>query len=121
MGMRCAAMQAINASAEVINTVKCNVDLDKIINIKGFQLEKVLEMDPNFLDVRTCLSAALFLTHDPHMACIDSHWTSRRDSDGTAVKPPPRTMLDLMSYTNECCLYGRLPLVSWLHSRLMVS
>ncbi|EIE25747.1 cobW-domain-containing protein [Coccomyxa subellipsoidea C-169] len=45
-----ARIKAINASAEVINTVKCNVDLDKIINIKGFQLEKVLEMDPNFLD-----------------------------------------------------------------------
>lgn len=37
---------------EVIETVKCNVDLGKIIDIKGFQLEKVLEMDPNFLDVR---------------------------------------------------------------------
>ncbi|KAK9915926.1 hypothetical protein WJX75_006090 [Coccomyxa subellipsoidea] len=45
-----ARIKGINASVEVINTVKCNVDLDKIINIKGFQLEKVLELDPNFLD-----------------------------------------------------------------------
>ncbi len=45
------ALQGINATVEIIETVKSTVDLDKIINIKGFQLEKVLEMDPNFLDV----------------------------------------------------------------------
>ncbi len=74
MGMRCAAMQAINASVEVISTVKCNVDLDKIINIRGFQLEKVLEMDPNFLDVRLppccSLSYARF-SHGMHRFSLD--------------------------------------------------
>lgn len=58
MGCHVSCMQGINASVEVINTVKCNVDLDKIINIKSFQLEKVLEMDPNFLDVSASLFAA---------------------------------------------------------------
>lgn len=50
-------MQGINATVEIIETVKSKVDLDKIINIKGFQLEKVLEMDPNFLDVSAFPSA----------------------------------------------------------------
>ena len=44
-------MQAINASAEVIPTLKSEVHLNKILGIKGFSLEKVLNMDPNFLDV----------------------------------------------------------------------
>ncbi len=44
-------MQAINKSAEIIPTLKSEVDLDRIINIRGFSLEKVLQMDPNFLDV----------------------------------------------------------------------
>ncbi len=52
--LRC--MQGINATVEIIETVKSKVDLDKIINIKGFQLEKVLEIDPNFLDVSVCPS-----------------------------------------------------------------
>ncbi|BDA43962.1 COBW domain-containing protein 1 [Coccomyxa sp. Obi] len=45
-----ARIKGINATVDIIETVKSKVDLDKIINIKGFQLEKVLEMDPNFLD-----------------------------------------------------------------------
>ncbi|CAL8469947.1 g9489 [Coccomyxa elongata] len=45
-----ARIKGINATVEIIETVKSKVDLDKIINIKGFQLEKVLEMDPKFLD-----------------------------------------------------------------------
>lgn len=57
-------MQGINASVEVINTVKCDVDLDKIINIKGFQLEKVLKLDPNFLDVCASLCARNHLLPD---------------------------------------------------------
>jgi G3E family GTPase len=44
-------LQAINATAEIIPTIKSDVDLSKIINIQGFSLEKVLKMDPNFLDV----------------------------------------------------------------------
>lgn len=51
--------QAINAEAEIIHTTKSDVDLTKIINIQGFSLEKVLEMDPNFLDVS-------FLLHSAH-------------------------------------------------------
>lgn len=67
--MRC--MQGINASVEVINTVKCNVDLDKIINIKGFQLEKVLELDPNFLDVSASLCAKnYFLPYGRSVHCV---------------------------------------------------
>ena len=47
----CLILQAINASAQILPTVKSKVDLSKIINIQGFSLEKVLQMDPNFLDV----------------------------------------------------------------------
>lgn len=51
MMMCSVSMQAINAEAEIIPTTNSSVDLNKIINIQGFSLEKVLQMDPNFLDV----------------------------------------------------------------------
>ena len=76
-------MQGINASVEVINTVKCNVDLDKIINIKGFQLEKVLELDPNFLDV--CLSLCEKSTSARRQKC--SLHVDRRSLIGVEFPP----------------------------------
>lgn len=49
-------MQAINSSAEVIPTLKSEVDHNKILDVKGFSLDKVLKMDPQFLDVSNLLS-----------------------------------------------------------------
>mgnify|MGYP000151938294 CR=1 FL=1 len=44
--------QAINASAEIIETKHASVDLHKVININAFSLDRVLEEEPDFLDVR---------------------------------------------------------------------
>ena len=49
------AVQAINSCAEVVPTLKSEVDLSKILNIRGFFLDKVLTMDANFVDVSKSL------------------------------------------------------------------
>lgn len=43
--------QAINASAEVIETTQCRVDLDRVLGIQAFNLDRVLEEEPDFLEV----------------------------------------------------------------------
>jgi G3E family GTPase len=45
-----AKCKAINASVEMIRTVNAEVPIEKIMGIGGFSLEKVLEMEPGFLD-----------------------------------------------------------------------
>lgn len=46
-----AILQAINASVQIIETTNSKVNINKVLNVQGFKLEKVLEMDPNFLQV----------------------------------------------------------------------
>lgn len=43
-------VRAINSTVEMIESVQSVVPLDKILNIKGFNLKKVLEMEPTFLE-----------------------------------------------------------------------
>ena len=45
-------MQAINASAEIIECKHAAVDLKKVVNIHAFSLDRVLAEEPDFLDVR---------------------------------------------------------------------
>ena len=49
--MECSYLQAINGTAEIIQTVNTAVDLEKIIGRKAFSLQKVLDMEPDFLKV----------------------------------------------------------------------
>ena len=35
----------------IIETTQCKVDLAKVINIQGFSLERILEVEPDFLKV----------------------------------------------------------------------
>lgn len=44
-----ACLQAINRGAEVIECQNAQVDLDKILGITAFSLDKLLEADPDFL------------------------------------------------------------------------
>ena len=37
---------------EIIPTVKCEVDLNKVLDIRSFNVEKILEMDPGFLQAK---------------------------------------------------------------------
>ena len=39
----------INSSAPMIHTQNSEIDLEKILNIKAFDLKKITEMDPEFL------------------------------------------------------------------------
>jgi len=43
-------LRGINASVDIIRTRYSEVEASKLINIGAFKLEKVLEMDPEFLD-----------------------------------------------------------------------
>lgn len=42
-------LREINATVEIIPTVRSVVDLDRIMHIRAFELDKVLDMDPEFL------------------------------------------------------------------------
>ena len=44
-------LQSINVHAPIIETQQSRVPIDKVINIKAFDLDKTLEMDDGFLDV----------------------------------------------------------------------
>ena len=44
-------MQGINGTAEIIQTTNSSVDLDKIIGRNAFSLQKILDMEPDFLKV----------------------------------------------------------------------
>lgn len=43
-------LKTINGQAPIIRCEKANVSVDSVLNIKGFDLEKTLEMDPEFLN-----------------------------------------------------------------------
>ena len=42
-------VRSINANAEIIRTHRSEVDLDRILQVGAFDLDRVLEMDPEFL------------------------------------------------------------------------
>eukprot|EP01039_Chlorochromonas_danica_P008186 gene8186-9031_t len=43
-------IRTINTAAEIIPCQKSQVDVQKILNIEGFSLERVMEMEPGFLE-----------------------------------------------------------------------
>jgi hypothetical protein len=45
-----ARIQSINSAVEIIECTHSKVDPDKLLDIKGFDLEQVLSMEPGFLD-----------------------------------------------------------------------
>jgi len=44
-----AKIRAVNGVVEIIETQNSVIDLDKILNIKGFNLETILKKNPKFL------------------------------------------------------------------------
>jgi G3E family GTPase len=42
--------QAINAFAPIFRTVQSKVDLDQVLGLQAFDLNRVLDVDPEFLD-----------------------------------------------------------------------
>ena len=45
-------LQRINGAAKVVETSRGQVDLDAVLNIKAFSLQKVLEIEPDFMKVQ---------------------------------------------------------------------
>ncbi|MFT3688558.1 CobW family GTP-binding protein [Paenirhodobacter sp.] len=43
-------IRAINPYAKILHSEKCGVDLDKVLGLDAFSLERVLEIEPDFLD-----------------------------------------------------------------------
>ena len=65
--------QRINGEAKIIETTKGQVDLDAVLNINAFSLEKVLEIEPDFMKVLTSSSSSSALEHQ-HLS--SGHWIS---------------------------------------------
>ncbi len=77
-------LASINAYAEVIETVQSVVDLDRILGVSSFSVEKTLQVDPYFLeeDAAEAASAAAACA-DP--ACADeSHGHAHGAAAGAA-------------------------------------
>ena len=45
-----ARLKTINAFAPIVRSEQSKVSVDNVLNIKGFDLSRTLEMDPEFLD-----------------------------------------------------------------------
>jgi G3E family GTPase len=43
------ALRSINAAAPIIQTNRCEVDLDQVLGLGSFSLERALDLDPHFL------------------------------------------------------------------------
>lgn len=54
-------MQRINGAAKMVETTKGQVDLDAVLNIKAFSLQKVLDMEPDFMKVHFIPTTAALL------------------------------------------------------------
>lgn len=65
-------MKGINSRVEIIEAVNACVDLDRVLGIHAFSLEKVLEDEPDFLKVR-----AMPIEYMPVHTCL------RQASQGT--------------------------------------
>src|SRR6201996_1674358 len=46
-----ARIRAINPYAKLHKTQRCNVDIDAVLNRKAFELDRILEIEPEFLEV----------------------------------------------------------------------
>ncbi len=45
-----ARIKGMNAAAKVYRTERARTDLDRVLNVGGFDLERILEMEPHFLE-----------------------------------------------------------------------
>lgn len=46
-------LRSVNAFAKIIRTQQSNVSVDSVLNIKGFDLKRTLDMDPEFLNTES--------------------------------------------------------------------
>ena len=74
-----ARLKSINAFAPILRSEQSKVSVDSVLGIKGFDLQRTLEMDPEFLDTdaehvhdNTISSVSIHADGDVHMLLINS-------------------------------------------------
>ena len=72
-------VRSINGVAEVIKTTNSVVDLDKVLGVSSFSIEKTLEVDPDFLEDEEGYAAAT-AAHDG--AAVDTDVSNGHSHDG---------------------------------------
>ena len=78
-----ARLRTINQFAPIRRSTQSEVSIDQVLNIRGFCLDKVLEMDPEFLDTEaehvhdaSVGSLSIVVPGEVHMALVDD-WVSQ--------------------------------------------
>lgn len=68
LALLCALLQAINLNAKLIECTNVVVNLEKVLGISAFSMDRLLEMDPDFL-VRN-LHCLFRIVHKGNAACM---------------------------------------------------
>lgn len=75
-------LRSINAFAPIMHSCQSNVSVDSVLNIHGFDVNKVLEMDPEFLNTdgehvhdASVTSCSIVMPGEVHMALVNE-WIS---------------------------------------------
>lgn len=66
-------IRGINRSAEVVECQNAKVDLEKILGITAFSLDRLLDMDPEFLEDDTTHHEHHHHEHECDATCTDEH------------------------------------------------
>ena len=72
-----ARLRSMNKWSPIIRCQDASVGLDALLNIRGFELDRVLEMDPGFLDVDG------EHMHDDRVSSVGFHQSGELDMDKT--------------------------------------
>ena len=78
-----ARIQRMNAAARVYRTTRSNIDLDHVLNVGGFNLDRVLEFEPDFLKDEKHAHHEHEHVHDEH--CNHEHEEHRHDEEVGSV------------------------------------
>merc|ERR1712054_141646 len=77
-----ARLRSINKFAPIIRSCQSQVSVDQVLNIRGFDVDKILEMDPEFLDTdsehvhdQTVTSLSINQPGEVHMSLVNE-WVS---------------------------------------------
>ena len=105
-------VRSINGVAEVIKTTNSVVDLDKVLGVSSFSIEKTLEVDPDFLEDEEGHAAAT-AAHDgaaaPATTATATRTTAARrnatriTATATATASPPRRSRARRGTTSPAC------------------
>jgi len=93
-----ARIKRMNAAARVYRTTRGNVDLDKVLNVGGFNLDRVLEIEPDFLKEDKHDHHKQEHVHDEH--CNHDHEEPRHDDEVGSVGIVQPGEVDVKKFNN---------------------